>query len=317
MRADLLQLEQSQARRVWSGLPVEFRATSDGATLTFDGYASTTETAYEVFGGAPYGWNETMARGAFKKTIAERADVSFLVNHEGISLARTKSGTLKLSEDDTGLRAVASLDPKSNAVNDLRSAVSRGDVDEMSFGFRVVQDEWTDEEGRASDRNVGVNRRILEVNMNKGDVSAVNYGANPTTSGGFRSVDLALSELRAGRTLEPEQRELVLALVRTMDGATRTPGNVTPSSSPLTTDIVNTNSPYGPSDVNQCLADMQDCLNVIRDYLGGVVDSVDVGVEGKDITQVNARMDALLRRAEPDPVVARLFEMHLQRTAQT
>lgn len=216
-RADLLDLESSHSRRVWSSLPVEFRASSDGKSLTFDGYASVTENSYSVFGGAPYGWDETISRGAFKKTLQERADVAFLINHEGMTLARTKSGTLQLSEDETGLRAVANLDPTSNTVNDLRSAIERGDIDEMSFGFRVTKDEWTDEEGRPSNRNVGVNRRILEINLSKGDVSAVNYGANPATSGGFRGIDVALAELRAGRPLDENQRILVRTLAGTLE----------------------------------------------------------------------------------------------------
>ena len=47
-----------------------------------------TEFAYYVYGGAPYGWSETIKRGAFKKTLAEGADVNFLLNHEGMTLAR-------------------------------------------------------------------------------------------------------------------------------------------------------------------------------------------------------------------------------------
>lgn len=218
-RTDLLELDQERTRRVWSGRPIELRASSSGSTLTFDGYASVTEESYTVYGGAPYGWDETIANGAFKRTLQANADVAFLINHDGMTLARTKSGTLKLSEDKTGLRAVADLDPRSNVVNDLQVAVERGDVDEMSFGFRVVKDEWTDSEGQPSSQWDGVNRRILEVNMNKGDVSAVNYGANPATSAGFRGVDVALAELRAGRPLNDKQRDLVRSLAHVLDEA--------------------------------------------------------------------------------------------------
>lgn len=215
-RTDILQLESSRTRRVWIGRP-ELRASSTGTGLVYEGYASTTEHPYDVYGGAPFGWSETIARGAFKKTLSENADVAFLINHEGLTLARTKSGTLRLTEDKTGLKVNADLDPGMNIVNDLRIAVDRGDVDEMSFAFRVVRDEWFDENGEPSNEMVGTERRILETNLNKGDVSAVNYGANPDTSGGFRAVDVALAELRAGRQLDTNQRLLVRNLANVLD----------------------------------------------------------------------------------------------------
>ena len=56
----------------------------------------------------------------------------------------------------------------------MRSAVERGDLDEMSFAFRVTREKWNE----AFDR-----RWINEVDLSKGDVSLVNYGANPTTGG--------------------------------------------------------------------------------------------------------------------------------------
>jgi HK97 family phage prohead protease len=218
-RAQILSIEGGLARRMVATEPVEFRAVEDGS-LRFAGYASVTNYSYTVYGGPPYGWNETIARGAFKKTLAEDADVNFLVNHEGISLARTKSGTLTLLEDKVGLRALADLDAENPDVIRLRSAISRGDVDEMSFGFRVTRDEWFDEEGNQSNSAVGTERKITEINLNKGDVSAVNYGANDATSGAFRDIDRALAELRCGHALTDEQRALVRSLAEAIDETT-------------------------------------------------------------------------------------------------
>ena len=96
-----------------------------------------------------------------------------LVGHEGIPLARTKSGTLKLSEDARGLRVDAELDPKNPLVQSLLSPLRRGDLTEMSFAFRAVRDEWN--EARRM-------RRVLEVDMNRADVSVVTHGANSETS---------------------------------------------------------------------------------------------------------------------------------------
>jgi HK97 family phage prohead protease len=213
-RTDLIGIEVDATRRRITA-PFELRKDQGNAGgLTFRGVASTTETEYPVFGGSFPGWMETIARGAFKKTLRENADVSFLVNHEGMTLARTKSGTMTLREAQAGLEVTAKLDPRQNAVNDLFIASERGDIDEMSFGFRVTRDEWTDANGDPSNEYDGVNRRILEVNLNKGDVSAVNYGANDTTSGGFREIEMALAELRDGKEITPKQRETIRGLAR-------------------------------------------------------------------------------------------------------
>lgn len=151
---------------------MELRESPNG-TLTFTGYASVTETPYEMqdFLGD---YTEVVRRGAFSKTLAEGADVPFKLNHDGMTLARTKSGTMRLSEDSTGLHVEADLDPRNGQVSDIRSAMDRGDLDEMSFAFRVTRQEWSPDWSQ---------RDITEVNLNKGDVSIVNYGANPHTSG--------------------------------------------------------------------------------------------------------------------------------------
>lgn len=157
-------------RRPFEGM--ELRESPNG-TLTFTGYASVTETPYEMqdFLGD---YTEVVRRGAFSKTLAEAADVPFKLNHDGMTLARTKSGTMRLSEDSTGLHVEADLDPRNGQVGDIRSAMDRGDLDEMSFAFRVTRQEWSPDWSQ---------RDITEVNLNKGDVSIVNYGANPHTAG--------------------------------------------------------------------------------------------------------------------------------------
>lgn len=173
---------------------VELRAKPNGTggdTVTFRGYACVTEEGYEMQDWlGPY--TEVVRSGAFSKTLGESADVPFLVNHGGLTLARTKSGTMRLSEDDTGLHTEADLDANSPHVQALRSAMDRGDVDEMSFGFWVTRQQWSPDYDQ---------RDILEVNLNKGDVSVVNYGANPNTAGAqlnSRDVSAHLQRLSAG-----------------------------------------------------------------------------------------------------------------------
>jgi HK97 family phage prohead protease len=164
---------------------VELRAKPDGAggeTLAFTGYACVTEQGYEMYDWlGPY--TEVVRSGAFKATLSAGADVPFLVNHGGLTLARTRSGTMCLAEDDTGLYVEADLDPANPDVLGLRSAMSRGDVDEMSFAFYVTRQQWSPDFDQ---------RDILEVDIHKGDVSIVNFGANPNTAGAqLNSRDLA------------------------------------------------------------------------------------------------------------------------------
>ncbi len=171
---------------------VELRAAPNGTggdTLTFTGYACVTEVGYEMSDWlGPY--TEVVRKGAFTKTLAENADVPFLINHAGMTLARTKSGTMRLAEDDTGLHTEADLDPSSPHVQALRSAMERKDLDEMSFAFWVQRQTWSPDFEQ---------RDILEVAMNKGDVSIVNYGANPNTAGAqLNSRELAAHLERLG-----------------------------------------------------------------------------------------------------------------------
>lgn len=153
-----------------------------GADLLFTGYASVTNQAYEMQDLAGE-FNEEVCSGAFRKTIDEGCDTTFLLNHEGMTLARTKSGTLRLAEHSsgtpTGLHAEARLDPKNPTVAAIRSAIERGDLDEMSFAFRVTRQRW---DWATAETDVD-HRYIQEVNLNQGDVSLTNFGANGHTAG--------------------------------------------------------------------------------------------------------------------------------------
>lgn len=164
---------------------LEFRSVGDGS-LTLTGYASVFGNDYDVYGGPPFGWTESVDPGAFKTTLSQKPDLHLLINHEGMPLARTKSGTLQLSTDTHGLHVEANLDRNDPDVQRLQTKMQRGDMDEMSFGFRVKKDEWNDDETA---------RKLTEVSLHKGDVSVVNFGANPATSAQVRSMGQALAFL--------------------------------------------------------------------------------------------------------------------------
>jgi len=142
---------------------LEMRADGDGKTLI--GYAAVFDSPSE-----PLPWTEFVRRGAFAKTINDGADVRLLIDHEGVPLARTKSGTLRLAEDETGLRIEASLDDSNPDAAKLLSAMRRGDISQMSFAFETVKDAWSD------DRRT---RELKEVRLY--DVSVVTYPAYEQT----------------------------------------------------------------------------------------------------------------------------------------
>jgi HK97 family phage prohead protease len=124
------------------------------------------------------------------------------VNHAGLPLARTKSGTLKLTQDKVGLRVSAELDRSDPDVQAILPKMRRGDLDEMSFAFRVTKQEWSDDY---------LDRTITEVNLSRGDVSIVSFGANPTTVAALRAA-LADEDVRAQLFAElDEQRVLTTA----------------------------------------------------------------------------------------------------------
>lgn len=149
------------------------------------GYASTVNqpyTMYDMFGE----YTETVARHAFDNTLAANPDVAFLLNHRGMTMARTANGTLELWADDTGLGSKAFVNPERTDVKDLVTAIDDGDITEMSFAFVIVRGSWSPDY---------MSYTIEEVDIDRGDTSAVNYGANPYTSIAARQQDL-LRDLR-------------------------------------------------------------------------------------------------------------------------
>lgn len=152
--------------------PLEFREDKATGYVILRGYAATYEP-YDCYGGPEAGgWVEQLRADAFDKTLRAEPDVMLLLNHTGAPLARTKSGTMTLSRDRRGLLVEARLDPSDPDVQSLLPKMRRGDLDEMSFAFRVKEQEW--------DTNY-THRMIHEVSLQKGDVSVVNYGMNPNT----------------------------------------------------------------------------------------------------------------------------------------
>lgn len=155
-------------------VPAQIDTKTQGNSLKFTGYASVFDSPYDVYGGPSNGrgWSEIVDQRAFDRTLQGSPDLHLLINHEGLPLARTKSGTLKLSTDERGLYVEADLDRRDPDVQRIEPKMQRGDMDEMSFGFRTIRDDWADNDET---------RRLTEVSLDHGDVSIVNFGANPAT----------------------------------------------------------------------------------------------------------------------------------------
>lgn len=163
--------EYRVANEVWPEADFEIRAETDG--LNFTGYAAVFDSASSDLGG----FTETISPGAFRKSLAERKrSLKMFLNHDwNIVLASTKGKTLRLAEDGHGLHVDADL-PDNEWGRPVRDATARGDIDSMSFGFNVVQDEWS--ENRKE-------RRIIEAKL--WEVSPVTaWPAYPATSASVR-----------------------------------------------------------------------------------------------------------------------------------
>jgi uncharacterized protein len=81
-------------------------------------------------------------------TSLRTQDILCLNNHNSSQpLARTSSGTLKLSTDSVGVAFTCSLDTRSSYANDLAISVERGDTRGCSFGFQTNKDTWTNDNG--------------------------------------------------------------------------------------------------------------------------------------------------------------------------
>ena len=176
-------------RRTYVVQDVEARQAENGA-MRLSGYAAVFNDA-----SVPLPFKERIAPGAFRKTLSEAPDVRLLINHEGLPLARTKNGTLKLTEDDRGLRFDAELADTQEA-RDIYTLVQRGDVDQMSFAFRVIRQNWSKDK---------TERTLTEVSLSDGDVSVVTYPAYPTTSVEARKkIADALDAIKEGRKLDED-----------------------------------------------------------------------------------------------------------------
>lgn len=181
-------------------VPVEIRAEADGS-VKIEGYAAVFDQETNI--GDVF--REVIRPGAFRNAIARGDDVTFLINHGGLPLARTRSGTLKLTEDARGLKVESELDGTDPDVARLIPKMRRGDLDKMSFAFSVPKggQNWVSD-GQDLDL-----REVLDTMLF--DVSIVTEPAFSGTSIALRSRDEARGETEEQKREAEKARDLYFA----------------------------------------------------------------------------------------------------------
>jgi HK97 family phage prohead protease len=169
-------------RELRAGLSADVRDDADGVKV--EGYAAIFDEVTDIFDyrtGIGGMFREVIAPGAFTDAVG-RDDVVFLINHEGLPLARSRAGqgTLSIAQDDRGLKISATLDPNDPDVMKIRYKMQRGDLDKMSFAFNADLDEWD----LGSDTPLRTIKRATLY-----DVSVVNDPAYGGTEIALRSLD--------------------------------------------------------------------------------------------------------------------------------
>ena len=162
------------AERITMNAEVRAVKTDDGS-LKIAGYAATFNQEAENLS-----FREKIAPGAFTRSLESSDPIFLLVNHQAdqLPLASTQSGTLKLTQDKVGLRMEANLDPSNPRAAELASALTRGDVNKMSFAFSINPD------GEVRDNGV---RTLTDVTLY--EVSVVNMPAYESSSVGMRTAE--------------------------------------------------------------------------------------------------------------------------------
>jgi uncharacterized protein len=165
---------------------IEYR-TAGGSATASEGVLNGLVTPFNVWANIGDvqrgGFKERVAPGTFAKTLQER-DVVLINNHNtGQPMARTSvkdgPGSLTLREDaSAGLRARA-VPVETSYAKDVMALADAGVVRGMSFGFEVIKDEWTDDEGRAALPSNGTRRTIHEVRLH--EVTTTAFPAYATT----------------------------------------------------------------------------------------------------------------------------------------
>lgn len=169
----------------------EYRADEDGNII---GVPIVFEQSTDICGL----FEETIARGAISEDVLR--DVAFFYNHDLNTkpLARTRTGRLKFSIENDGVHMIANINRDRSDANDLYLAIKDGDIDGMSFMFRIEDETWsrldTDYPLRRINK-IGYVQEVSAVNYPAYEGTSINARANTELDGARKALDNARATL--------------------------------------------------------------------------------------------------------------------------
>lgn len=193
-------------------LDTEIEWRTEGDAIGFSGYAAVFNTPSR-----PMPFVEQVAPGAFSRSLGSDRNVKLLVDHNPERLlASQKARTLRLAEDERGLRVDADLAPTSYA-RDLKVLAERGEIRSMSFAFKPTKngESWSPD---------GQARTLTDVRLFEVSILTGNAPAYPATTAFVRALSHQLEEsedalaaavlaLADGRDLDDEQHRLLMEAI--------------------------------------------------------------------------------------------------------
>lgn len=171
-------------------------------TLTVSGYVNKTQQPSNILG-SDKKFIEKISKGAFQraidKSLNESRDIDFLAEHKSeLILSSTRNDSLKLHEDDVGLFMEATITPTTWG-KDYYKLIDSKIIQNMSFGFRSLKDEWRSLEPGLFERSI----EELELY----EVSAVKNPAYSQTSIAARGIDV-IEEVEIPKEIREESESM-------------------------------------------------------------------------------------------------------------
>lgn len=185
-------MERETLRQIRS-IESKFNTRDDDGALHIEGYFAVFNSVYQIWDDM----SESVAPGAFTDTLG--GDVRALIDHETrLVLGRNTAGTLQLREDSHGLWGDILINPDDQDAMNLYARVQRGDVNQCSFGFDILEEE-TDFRDDGS-----VHWTIKKVKLY--EVSVCTFPAYSETSVQARKEDLEAIKTRKAEAYRAELR---------------------------------------------------------------------------------------------------------------
>lgn len=177
-------------------LTLEVRETEND-TMSVSGYAVKWEMKSQPLGWD--GWREQFRRGAFSESLTNSNQFALWSHDTRTVLGSRENGTLRLFEDDIGLRFELDLPDTPNGQNAF-GAIKRGDVKGVSFGFRAKKQEWDERDPE------NIVRTVTQADLF--EISPVAFPAYPDSGVAARSDDPYKQHLDEKREHEKESEQL-------------------------------------------------------------------------------------------------------------